>query len=709
MAGRVAAAGSHHELLRTEAGYRALVSRATQEPEPGAAGGGGRPEGVVRPELSGCPVSVSRAGGWVGCPGGVRRGRRAARGCRGAGIVRGGGVPVSTPLPVADPARVRRAAIGEVRTDKGAFTAVLALNALAAAAGLVGPWLLGTIVNTVKAPPGGRGAVTTVNRLALVIVAATLAQIVLSRWALRLAAGFGERAAARIRERFVDRMLTLPAVVVEHAPAGDLATRGTTDVDAVATALRSAAPEVLIAAVQALFIVGAVFVLNPLLGGCGLSCLVAVAVALRWYLRRGRPGYLAEGATNSVLAEVLAGAVDGARTVEALRLEERRLAIAEAAIARARAARLRTLGLRSVLFPAVDISYTLPVVGVLLVGGALYDRGAVGLGAVVASTVYFRQLIGPMDTILLWVEQLQSSTASYARVEGLAAVPEDATPTTAEPAGDRIEVTGVRYAYRRPGDGLPADAPPGRTPPGQTPPTQTPSGQTVPGDVLHGVDLGIRPGERLAVVGPSGAGKSTLGRLLAGIDRPRTGTVTVGGVPVADLPPERLRRQIALITQEHHVFHDTLRNNLLLARPTATDAHLHAALAAVGAGWTAGLPAGLDTALGEVGGHRPDGSQAQQLALARVILADPHTVILDEATALLDPATARTTERALAAALRGRTVIAIAHRLHTAHDADRIAVMAAGVVTELGTHDALVAAGGGYAALWRTWHGGARE
>ncbi len=120
--------------------------------------------------------------------------------------------------------------------------------------------------------------------------------------------------------------------------------------------------------------------------------------------------------------------------------------------------------------------------------------------------------------------------------------------------------------------------------------------------------------------------------------------------------------------------------------------------------WVRVLPRGLDTPLGE-GGCRADGPQAQQLALARVVLGDPHTLILDEATALLDPTTARHTERALAAVLRGRTVIAVAHRLHTAHDADRVAVMEDGLLTELGTHDELVAAGGAYAALWHSWHG----
>jgi ATP-binding cassette subfamily C protein len=222
--------------------------------------------------------------------------------------------------------------------------------------------------------------------------------------------------------------------------------------------------------------------------------------------------------------------------------------------------------------------------------------------------------------------------------------------------------------------------------------------------VLHGIDLLVQPGERLAIVGTSGAGKSTLVRLLAGLDRPHTGSVTIGGTPVADLPAEVLREHVVLITQEHHVFHDTVRDNLRIARPNATDRELHAALDAVGAAWLADLPDGLDTEVGH--DINLDGAGAQQLSLARVALANPHTLILDEATAQLDPRTARRTEQSLAAVLRGRTVIAIAHRLQTAHDADRIAVMEAGELVELGTHDELVSAGRTYGKLWRTWHSG---
>ncbi len=256
----------------------------------------------------------------------------------------------------------------------------------------------------------------------------------------------------------------------------------------------------------------------------------------------------------------------------------------------------------------------------------------------------------------------------------MAEVPDDRVPTGRSPDGENIAASDVRFSYV---DGR---------------------------DVLHGVDLDVGVGERLAIVGPSGAGKSTLGRLLAGVHPPREGEVTVGGVGLTELPLDDLRGHVALVTQEHHVFVGTIRENLALAiDDIAGDERLRGALDAVDAlPWVDALPDGIDTPVGS-GGLALSPSQAQQLALARLVLADPRTLVLDEATSLIDPRAARHLERSLAAVLEGRTVIAIAHRLFSAHDADRVAVVEDGVVSEIGSHDELVAAQGSYAALWSSW------
>jgi len=574
-------------------------------------------------------------------------------------------------LPVASRAAVRRANRQLVTADPRGTILVLLTTSLAAAAGLAPPWLIGRIVNHVES---GDTATSTVDILALAIVGFALAHVLLTRIAHYLAHRFAERALARLREDFVDRTLALPTSVVERAGTGDLMSRTTGDIAVVGTALRDAAPNVFVGALQTVFIVAAVIVLDPLLGLCALSGIACLFFAVRWYLRRARDGYLAEGAANSEMSETLAATADGARTVEAFGLQHRRIDAGDRTVTEAHRSRVYTLYLRSVLFPQIDFSFVLSTSVVLVVGALLYFDGVTTLGAVVAAALYAMQLAEPLNRVIMWVENLQRSSASLARIKGVAEAGTE-PPRGGRPRDDRIEITGVRYAYH--------------------------SGHR---DVLHGVDLSVRPGERLAIVGPSGAGKSTLGRLLAGIDAPRTGTVTVGGVPVADLGPEELRRRIVLVTQEHHVFIGTVRDNLAIAAPDAADADLYGALAAVDADWVRALPAGLSTELG-AGGLALDAAQAQQLALARVVLADPHTVVLDEATALLDPATARHAERAMGAVLAGRTVIAIAHRLHTAHYADRVAVMADGRITELGSHDELVDAGGVYARLWRSWHG----
>ncbi|MCG8921389.1 ABC transporter ATP-binding protein [Lentzea sp. CC55] len=572
-------------------------------------------------------------------------------------------------LPVADRREVRRAAARLVRGERRALAVVVALTVLTAASGLVGPYLLGKVVGGVEA---GTLTLSTVDWIALGVLGSAVVHLVLVRCSALLAARLGERVLASLREEAVARTLALPARVVDRLGTGDLLSRVTSDVGVVGQALRDAVPEVLTGVVHLVVIYAALFWLDPVLGLVALAGLPFVAWALRWYLARARQAYLAESEAVGDVAEISAAVGEGSRTIETYGLRDRLVAVAEAAIARSFRTRLRTLRLRNVLFPVVSFASTVPTALVLLFGGLFYAADAVGVEVVVTGALYVWRLVEPLERIMFWVEFLQRGGASFARVEGIGADVEP-VPEVGEPDGDRIEASGVRYSYV---DGH---------------------------EVLHGVDLVVQPGERLAVVGVSGAGKSTLGRLVAGVDRPAAGSVLVGGVPVADLTAAGEQR-IVLVTQEHHVFIGTVRDNLAMAAPDAPDDRLVEALRTVGASWFDDLPRGLDTPLG-AGGLELDPAQAQQLALARVEVADPHTLVLDEATSSLDPATARHAERAIAAVRERRTVIAIAHRLQTARDADRIAVVDAGRVVELGSHDDLVARDGTYAALWRSWHG----
>lgn len=554
----------------------------------------------------------------------------------------------------------------------GAFVVLAAGTGI----GLLTAPLLGHIVDLVVDKRGSDALTVPL----VLLVAVALVRGAATAVGSALVARLGETVLAAVREQFIERALRLPLERVEAAGSGDLVSRVTSDVSMIAKSVRQAMPEFTRSALTIVLTLGGLAVLDWRFLLAALVAMPVQVLSVRWYLRRSSPVYAEHRVATGALQHQLLDSIGGVRTVRAFRLNGTHAGLLEQRSASARDLALRGIHIVTGFFSRLNLAEYVGLAAVLGTGFALVDNGSVSIGTATAAALYFHSLFNPVNAALFLLDDAQSAGASFARLIGVSNLPAERAPQGGDaPVDGSVKVTALGHAYA--------------------------SGQPV----LADVDLEIRSGERVALVGASGAGKTTLAKLIAGVHEPSKGAIALGGVDTRELGPAGVRRAVTLISQEVHVFAGPLAEDLRLARPEATDDELRAALTHVGAlEWAEALPEGLATVVGE-GGHRLTVTQAQHLALARLVLADPPIAILDEATADAGSAGARVLETAAVRALEGRTGLMVAHRLPQAATADRVVVLDQGRVVETGTHDELVAADGRYAALWAAWSDSRRE
>jgi ATP-binding cassette subfamily C protein len=489
----------------------------------------------------------------------------------------------------------------------------------------------------------------------------------------RLVGRMGAQVLADLREEVLDRALRLDGVTLERAGTGEVTARVTGDVAQVSESVANLVN--LVAAILTVVATAVGFLtLDWRLALAFLSVGPVYVLSLRWYLRRAPGRYAAEREVIGRRGRAVLTSLAGAPTVHAYGTESRHTSKINSVSREAIRATLRAFGVLQSFANTMNLAEAVGLAALLLTGWFLVGDRIVTVGAVTAAALMFHRLFGPLGMLLMTFDDVQAAGAALARLVGVAGVrtpdrrPPRPLPTTADLAG-----TGISHAY-------------------------------APGaEVLHDVSLAVAAGRRVAIVGASGAGKTTVAAILAGVFPPSAGRISVGPDDLSELDPGQLRERIKLVSQEVHVFTGTLAEDLRLARPDADEPALVAALRTVGAeSWVRALPEGLHTVVGE-GAYRLTAAQAQQLALARIVLADPPVVILDEATAEAGSAGARQLEESARAAVAGRTAVIVAHRLSQAQECDQILVMDAGRVIERGSHDELLAAGGAYARLWQAW------
>lgn len=594
-----------------------------------------------------------------------------------------------------------RRILGFARPYRWLLTVFVALIAVDAATGALTPWLLRVLIDRGITPKRGDVVVAVAAAVAsLAILGAGLS--VAERW---LSSRVGEGLILDLRTAVFDHVQRMPLAFFSRARTGALVQRLNGDVLGAQQAFTSTLQNVVSNTLTVVFVLGAMLSMSWQLTLLSLVLLPAFVLPARFFGHRiaviTRESYELNADASQFMQERFN--VAGAHLAKVFGDPDR-----ESAAYRAQARRVRDIGVRL----AMNASWfrigltTVAAVGVAIVyglGGWQAVQGQLTVGVVVALASYLTRLYGPLTAMSNVQVDVMTALVSFDRVlEVLDMVPTvaerpDAVDLRAAVAahGASVELAGVGFRYPSAAEvslaSLEAVATLRADP---------------PADTLHDVSFVVPAGSMVALVGPSGAGKTTISQLVTRMYDPTRGSVRIAGLDLRDVTAASLRDTVGIVSQEAHLFHDTIRANLRFARPEATDEELELALREAQI-WdlVAGLPEGLDTVVGDRG-YRLSGGERQRLAIARLLLKAPDVVVLDEATAHLDSESEAAVQAALDAALVARTSLVIAHRLSTVRAADRIVVVDEGRVVEHGTHDELLAAGGLYADLYTTQFAG---
>ena len=578
------------------------------------------------------------------------------------------------------------------RLDMSIFMVTVVVDA---AIGVATPILAGQVINTITR--GGAGAATDVVRIALFIAVLAVADALLSlaqRW---YSARIGEGIILDLRTRVYDHVQRMPLAFFTRTQTGALVSRLNNDVMGAQRAFTSTLSGVVSNTIQLVLTAVVMFTLSWQITLLSLALLPVFIIPARRVGRKlaaiTKESYDLDAKMNATMTERfgVAGAMlvklFGRPEVEARRFHERAERVRDIGIQQAMFSRTFFVAMLLVASLAQALTYGL--------GGYFAVTGAVSAGTVVTLALLLTRLYGPLTALSNVRVDVMGALVSFDRVFEVL----DLTPAIAEkpgavavpPGAGSVEFRDVTFRYPSAAEVSLASLEDVAT-----------LDRTVSEPVLHNVSFTVTPGQMVALVGPSGAGKTTTSMLVSRVYDVSGGSVLVGGVDVRDATLDSLRDAVGVVTQDSHLFHETIADNLRYAKPDATDDELWAALAGAQIADLVGtLPEGLDTMVGERG-YRFSGGEKQRIAIARLLLKAPSIVILDEATAHLDSESEAAVQRALATALRDRTALVIAHRLSTVRAADQILVLDHGKIVEEGRHDDLVAAGGLYAELYRT-------